>query len=60
MIRSSLLVAIGGDSPLGRGFEALSGHTLAFSFTLLVVASVAFHIPFAVQPMQRAFEAIPQ
>ena len=55
-----LLVAMGGDSPLGRGFEAWSGHTLAFSFTRLVVASVVFNIPFAVQPMQRAFEAIPQ
>jgi len=55
-----LLVAMGGDSPLGRWFEAMSGHTLAFSFTGLVVASVVFNIPFAVQPMQRAFEAIPQ
>jgi molybdate transport system permease protein len=54
-----LLVAMGGNSPLGRAFEALVGQTLAFSFTGLVVASVIFNIPFAVQPMQRAFEAIP-
>jgi molybdate transport system permease protein len=54
-----LLVAMGGHSPLGRWFEALVGQTLAFSFTGLVVASVIFNIPFAVQPMQRAFEAIP-
>ncbi|RPH61868.1 MAG: molybdate ABC transporter permease subunit [Burkholderiales bacterium] len=54
-----LLVAMGAQSPLGRWFEALFGHTLAFSFTGLVVASVVFNIPFAVQPMQRAFEAIP-
>lgn len=53
-----LLVAMGGHSPLGQWFEAMSGHTLAFSFTGLVVASVIFNIPFAVQPMQRAFEAI--
>jgi molybdate transport system permease protein len=53
-----LLVAMGGHSPLGRWFEALVGQTLAFSFTGLVVASVIFNIPFAVQPMQRAFEAI--
>lgn len=53
-----LLVAMGGQSPLGQWFEQLTGHTLAFSFTGLVVASVVFNIPFAVQPMQRAFEAI--
>jgi len=53
-----LLVALGGHSPLGQWFEQLTGHTLAFSFTGLVVASVIFNIPFAVQPMQRAFEAI--
>lgn len=53
-----LLVAMGVQSPLGRWFEALTGHTLAFSFSGLVVASVIFNIPFAVQPMQRAFEAI--
>ncbi|MBE0597135.1 MAG: molybdate ABC transporter permease subunit [Desulfuromonadales bacterium] len=53
-----LLVAMGGNSPLGRWFEALVGQTLAFSFSGLVVASVIFNIPFAVQPIQRAFEAI--
>lgn len=55
-----LLVAMGAHSPLGRAFEALLGQTLAFSFPGLVVASVLFNIPFAVQPVQRAFEAIPQ
>lgn len=53
-----LLVAMGGHSPLGQGFEQLTGYTLAFSFTGLVIASIIFNIPFAVQPMQRAFEAI--
>lgn len=53
-----LLVAMGVQSPLGRWFEALTGFTLAFSFSGLVVASVIFNIPFAVQPVQRAFEAI--
>lgn len=53
-----LLVAMGVQSPLGRWFEALTGHTLAFSFSGLVLASVMFNIPFAVQPVQRAFEAI--
>ncbi len=54
-----LLVAMGGHSPLGQSFTALFGQPLAFSFTGLVVASVIFNIPFAVQPVQRAFEAIP-
>jgi molybdate transport system permease protein len=53
-----LLVAMGGHSPLGRVFEAVFQQTLAFSFTGLVVASAVFNIPFAVQPIQRAFEAI--
>ncbi len=53
-----LLVAMGGQSPMGRWFEMLTGQTLAFSFNGLVVASVLFNIPFAVQPIQRAFEAI--
>ncbi|MBI4740417.1 MAG: molybdate ABC transporter permease subunit [Betaproteobacteria bacterium] len=55
-----LLVALGGNSALGQWFAALFGQTLAFSFTGLVIASVVFNIPFAVQPIQRAFEAIPQ
>lgn len=54
-----LLVAMGSQGWLGRLYEELVGHTLAFSFTGLVVASVIFNIPFAVQPVQRAFEAIP-
>ena len=53
-----LLVAMGSQSTLGRWFESLAGQTLAFSFPGLVVASVIFNIPFAVQPIQRAFEAI--
>jgi molybdate transport system permease protein len=53
-----LLVAMGGQSGLGRWFEAVVGETLAFSFAGLVVASVIFNVPFAVQPIQRAFEGI--
>jgi len=53
-----LLVAMGSQTALGALFERLAGHTLAFSFSGLVVASVVFNIPFAVQPIQRAFEAI--
>ena len=53
-----LLVAFGGQSPLGRMFQSVVGHTLAFSFEGLLLASVLVNIPFVVQPIQRAFEAI--
>lgn len=55
-----LLVAFGAGAAPGRLFELLLGHPLAFSFEGLLLASVIVNIPFAVQPMQRAFEAIPQ
>jgi molybdate transport system permease protein len=54
-----LLVSFGADSPLGRAFVAVTGHTLAFSFAGLLLASLVVNLPFAIQPMQRAFEAIP-
>jgi molybdate transport system permease protein len=53
-----LLVVMGGHSPLGRWFEQVAGHTLAFSFTGILVASLIANLPFAIQPMQRAFESI--
>lgn len=53
-----LLVGMGRQAAPGRLFERLAGHTLAFSFSGLVVASVIVNVPFAVQPIQRAFEAI--
>jgi molybdate transport system permease protein len=53
-----LLVMMGGGSGLGRAYTALTGRTLTFSFEGLLVASVLFNVPFAVQPIQRAFEAI--
>jgi len=54
-----LLSAFGGNSPVGQGWQALLGHSLVFSFEGLLFASVVVNIPFAVQPMQRGFEAIP-
>ena len=54
-----LLVSLGAGSPLGEAYRAMAGDTLVFSFEGLVVASVVFNIPFAVQPAQRAFESIP-
>jgi len=54
------LFAIGGQSTAGKCFESVAGHTLAFSFSGLVLASILFNIPFAVIPVQRAFESISQ
>jgi len=54
-----LLVAFGGASPIGQVWQSLFGHTLVFSFEGLLIASVIVNLPFAIQPMQRAFEAIP-
>ena len=53
-----LLVAFGGASPVGQAWQAAFGHQLVFTFEGLLVASVIFNIPFAIQPMQRSFEAI--
>src|SRR3954471_12238850 len=53
-----LLVAAGARSPLGHEFESLVGHPLVFTFPGLVAASLIVNLPFAIQPMQRAFEAI--
>lgn len=55
-----LLVAFGVQSPLGVLFQRVVGHTLAFSFEGLLLASIVINVPFVVQPMQRAFEAIPR
>jgi len=54
-----LLVSFGGASAFGRTYQALLGHSLVFSFEGLLAASVLINLPFAIQPMQRAFEAIP-
>ena len=54
-----LLVGVGGGSLAGRAWERLTGHGLVFHFEGLVVASLIVNIPFVVQPIQRAFAAIP-
>ena len=46
------------SAPLGLVWQWLTDDSLAFSFAGLLVASVIFNLPFAVQPIQRAFEAI--
>jgi len=54
-----LLVAFAPTAPFGALVERLSGLRFAFSFEGLLLASVLFNLPFAIQPAQRAFEAIP-
>jgi len=53
-----ILVALGARSPLGRFWQAFFGHGLAFTFEALVVASVIYSLPFAVQPMASAFSLV--
>jgi molybdate transport system permease protein len=53
-----LLVAFGSGTWLGQAYERLFDHTLVFTFEGLLVASIIVNIPFAVQPVQRAFEAV--
>ena len=53
-----LLTAFGAASPLGAAYQQALGRTLAFSFEGLLLASLLFNLPFALQPMQRAFESI--
>src|SRR5215467_11155993 len=53
-----LLVAMGPSGPLGKLWIALFGHTLAFTFTGLVIASVLYSLPFCVQPLVASFERI--
>jgi molybdate transport system permease protein len=54
-----LLVGFGARSPIGQAWQSLFGHQLVFTFEGLLVASVIFNLPFAIQPAQRGFEAIP-
>ena len=53
-----VLVALGSRSPLGRWWESLTGHTLAFTFEGLVIGSLLYSLPFAVQPFAAAFGAV--
>jgi molybdate transport system permease protein len=53
-----LLIALGPASPLIRPLAGLGVRTLAFSFTGLVIGSVLYSLPFAVQPIRNAFAAI--
>ncbi len=53
-----LLVTMGSRSPLGRLWIDWTGHSLAFTFEALVIASVIYSLPFAVQPIAAAFSLV--
>ncbi|HWJ05270.1 MAG TPA: molybdate ABC transporter permease subunit [Steroidobacteraceae bacterium] len=53
-----LLVAMGPHGPLGQLTQALGWGLLSFTFTGLLIGSIVYSLPFAVQPIQHAFEAM--
>jgi len=53
-----VLVALGSRSPLGALYQSWTGSTLPFTFTGLVMASVLYSLPFAVQPFAASFQAV--
>src|SRR5215475_359495 len=53
-----VLVALGPLSPIGRWYQSLTGHGLAFTFTGLVIGSIIYSLPFSVQPMAASFTSI--
>jgi molybdate transport system permease protein len=52
------LIALGPRGPVGQLWQSLFGHTLAFTFTGLVLASLVYSLPFAVQPLIVSFESL--
>ncbi len=53
-----ILVAIGPNSPIGRLYTDVVGHPLPFSFQGLLIASILYSLPFAVQPFAAAFDQV--
>src|SRR5947209_14617132 len=53
-----VLLALGSRSPLGRAWIAWTGHGLAFTFEALVIASILYSLPFAVQPIASSFAQV--
>jgi len=53
-----ILVAIGPHSPVGRFYSDLVGHPLPFTFEGLLIASILYSLPFAVQPFAAAFDQV--
>jgi molybdate transport system permease protein len=55
-----LLIAFSPSHAPGSWWVSITGHSLAFTFTGLVIGSVIYSLPFAVQPFQAALKAVPQ
>ncbi len=55
-----LLVGLAPETWAGRLFGWLAGQRFLFTFPAILLASMIVNLPFAVQPMQRAFEAVPR
>lgn len=53
-----VLIALGQRGPIGRWWQAMTGHTLAFTFAGLVIGSVLYSLPFTVQPIASALAGI--
>jgi molybdate transport system permease protein len=53
-----VLVGLGSRGPIGRWWESLRGHPLAFTFEGLVIGSLLYSLPFAVQPFAASFGAV--
>jgi len=53
-----LLTGLGPRSPAGRAFEAVAGHPFPFSFEGLLLASILYSLPFAVQPFAAALAGV--
>lgn len=54
-----LLLLFAPDTALGKAWQQLTGTQLAFSFSALVIGSVIYSLPFVVQPLQAAFQRVP-
>jgi len=52
------LIAFGSRGAIGKAWQSLFGHPLAFTFTGLVLASLLYSLPFAVQPLMTSFESL--
>lgn len=53
-----LLLMLGANGVVGKTYQSIFGHSLAFTFTGLVIGSVIYSMPFVVQPLQHAFQRL--
>jgi molybdate transport system permease protein len=54
-----LLIAFAPQSGLGMFWQQVTGQSLAFTFSALVIGSILYSLPFVVQPLQAAFQQLP-